>query len=95
MNHLKFIVKDGTVKIPSIFMFKDILVLKSFLDNAKRANCTIVFENESLELPPHWENTDARYSYYIYSSMVTNKRIGESYVRYLDNLDEMTWDNVK
>ena len=95
MNHSEFIVKDGTVKIPSIFMFKGILELESFLAHAKKMNCTVVFENEGFELSPHWENTDARFVFYVYRSMVSNRNIGNAYLRYLGNIDKMTWDKVE
>lgn len=95
MNHLEFIVKDGTVRIPSIFMFEDILELEAFIIHAKKMNCTVVFENEGFELLPHWENTDARFSFYVYRSMISNPNLGNSYLRYLGNPDKMSWDNVK
>lgn len=94
MNHLEYIVKDGTVKIPSIFMFDDILELESFLNHAKKMNCTIVFVNEEFELPPHWENMDVRFLYYNYRSLVSSPNLRNSYLRYLGNIDKMNWDNI-
>ena len=95
MNYLEFIVKDGTVTIPSIFMFEDFLDLEQFLNYAKKANCVVVFENESLKMPPQWENTDVRFLYYVYRSMIQNKNIGDAYVRYLSSPDKMSWDKVR
>ena len=95
MSHIDILVKDGVVRIPSIFMFEDILGLELVLNQARQMNCTVVFENEEFELPPHWENTDARFVYYVYRSIVSNRKIGNAYLRYLGNIDKMTWDKVE
>ena len=93
MNHLELIVKDGTVKIPSLFMFKNIIYLDAFLEHAKTMNCTVIFENEGIELPPHWEDIEVRFLFYIYRSMIMNPNIANSYLRYLGNIDKMSWEN--
>lgn len=92
MNHLDIIVKDGTVSIPSIFMFDDYLYLKQFLDHARKMNCTVVFENENVEVKPTID--DSRFKMYVYEQMVGNREIGNAYVRYLGNIDKMSWDKV-
>lgn len=91
-THLELIVKDGTVTIPSIFMFEDYLTVSQFLDHARNMNCTVVFENESVEVKPITD--DSRFKIYIYSQMVGYRELGNAYVRYLGNIDKMSWENV-
>lgn len=93
MNYLNIIVKDGTVAIPSIFMFEDYLDVTQFLDHARKMQCTVVFENERVEVKPN--NDDSRFKIYIYSQMVGNRELGNAYLRYLGNIDKMSWDKVK
>ena len=90
--HLELIVKDGKVTIPSIFMFEDYLDVTQFLDHARKMNCIVIFENENVEVNPITD--DSRFKIYIYSQMVGHREIGNAYLRYLGNIDKMSWDKV-
>lgn len=94
MNYLELIVKDGTVTIPSIFMFEDWLDIDPFITQARKMNCTIVFENENLVVEP---NNYESVSHYInvYRIMVSHRELGNAYVRYVGGSDKMSWDNVE
>lgn len=93
-NHLNILVKDGTVKIPSVFMFDDFLAITSFLTHARKMNCTIVFENENLTMTPQNDDTYARSKMDIYSVMLGTREFGDAYARYLNKKDQMSWDKV-
>ena len=94
MNHLELIVKDGTVTIPSIFMFEDWVDIDPFIEQARKMNCTIVFENENLVIEPKNYNS---VSHYInaYRIMVSHRELGNAYVRYLGSPNKMRWENVR
>ena len=93
MNHLELIVKDGTVKIPSIFMFEDWVMIDPFINEARKMNCTIVFENENLVVTPDPHEYNS-VSHYInaYRIMVSHRELGNAYVRYLGSPDKMRWE---
>lgn len=93
-SHLELIEKDGTITIPSIFMFDDYLVLSRFLEQARKMNCTVVFENENLTATPKNDNTYTRSKLEMYSLMVGTREFGNAYLRYLGNLDKMSWEKV-
>lgn len=93
-SHLDIIVKDGTVKIPSIFMFKTSRDITQFLDKSEEMNCTVVFENENIKVLPDKDDGIVRVVVAIYKQMVDNHEIGNAYVRYLGSIDKMKWDNV-
>ena len=93
MNHLELIVKDGTVTIPSIFMFEDWVDIEPFLNHARKMNCTVVFENENLEVTP--DNYDSvRLKIDIFKTIISYREIGNAYVRYLGSPDKMRWERV-
>ena len=83
MDHLELIVKNGTVKIPSIFLFQYFEDVTIFLNHAKKENCTVIFENEGLTGKPG-----------IFSSIIACREIGNAYVRFVGNIDKMSWDNA-
>lgn len=95
MDHLELIVKNGTVRIPSIFMFEHFEDVTIFLDHAKKANCTVIFENENVEVAPNNDDFGTRAKIHIYSAMIANREIGNAYLRYLGNIDKMSWDNAR
>lgn len=95
MNHLELIVRDGTVRIPSIFMFEDYLDITEFLNYASKMNCTVVFENENITRNPSNDDTYVRSKLEMYSVMVGTREFGNSYVRYLGSPEKMNWNNVK
>lgn len=95
MNHLELIVKDGTIRIPSIFMFEHFEDVTIFLNNAKKANCTVIFDNENMTVVPGEDDFGIRTKIHIYTTMIANRELGNAYVRYLGNIEKMTWDNVR
>lgn len=95
MNHLDLIVKDGTVTIPSIFMFEYPDDVTNFIRQAQMMNCTVLFENESIEIKPEDNYTEYRYYLFAYSSIISNRKVGDAYVRYVGSPDKMKWDKVK
>ena len=95
MNHLDLIVKDGSVTIPSIFMFEYSDEVMNFIRQAQKMNCTVIFENENLEITPDDSYTDYRYYIFAYISIISNRKIGDAYVRYVGSPDKMGWDKVR
>lgn len=95
MNHLELIVKNGTVRIPSIFMFEHFEDVTIFLNRAKEADCTVIFENENVEVAPNNDDFGVRTKIHIYSAMIANRELGNAYLRYLGNIDKMSWDNAR
>ena len=94
MNHLEHIVKDGTVTIPSIFMFEDWIDVEPFLNHARKMNCTVVFENENITVEPD-DYESVRRKIGLFVTIISYKEIGNAYVRYLGSPDKMSWENVK
>ena len=95
MEHLELIKKNGTVRIPSIFMFENFEDITIFLCRAAEAGCTVIFVNEDIEVLPHGTPTEVRVKLHIYSNIIGNREIANAYFRYLGNLEEMSWDNVR
>lgn len=95
MNHLDLIVKDGTVTIPSIFMFEYPDEVTNFIRQAQQMNCTVLFENENFEIKPEDNYTEYRYYLFAYNSIISNRKVGDAYVRYVGSPDKMTWDKVR
>lgn len=94
MNHLELIVKDGTIRIPSIFLFEHFEDVTTFLNDAKKANCTVIFDNENMTVVPGEDDFGIRAKIHIYTTMIANRELGNAYVRYLGSMDKMSWDNV-
>lgn len=94
-SHLELIEKNGTVKIPSIFMFENNRNLTDFLDRSREANCTVIFENENIKVLPNVDDGVAGSILAMYKPMIDNRGVGNAYLRYLGNIDKMRWDKVK
>ena len=94
MNHLEIIVKDGTVRIPSIFMFEDWVDIDPFIRHAGKMNCTVVFENEHITVEPN-DYESVRRTIGLFATIISYREIGNAYVRYLGSPNEMSWENVK
>ena len=94
-SHLELIVKDGTVTIPSIFMFENNNDLTNFLDKSGEANCTVVFENENIKVLPNVDDGVVGSILAMYKPLIANRELGNAYLRYLGNIDKMSWDKVK
>lgn len=91
-SHLDVIVKDGTVRIPSIFMFEDWVDIDSFLTHARKMNCIVVFENEHIEFVPNDRESTVEIG--MYKTMIADKKFLNAYLRYLGNIDKMGWEDV-
>ena len=74
-------------------MFENSIELRKFLDYARDMNCVIAFENENLVV----DHTSDYYRFklYAYEQMLDNRDIGNAYLRYLGNIDKMSWSKVK
>ena len=94
MKHLELIVKNGTVRIPSIFMFEDWVDIDPFLAHARKMNCTVIFENENIMVMPD-DYKFASMKIGIFRAIIAEREIGNAYVRYIGSPSEMSWDNVK
>lgn len=92
-SHLDIIVKDGVVRIPSIFMFEDWVDIDLFLVRAKQMNCLVIFENEDIVVDP--KNNESSLKIGIYRTIIAHKDIVNSYLRYLGSIEDMSWDNVE
>lgn len=92
--HGELIVENGSITIPSIFMFETISQVQSFLHSCKVLNCTVCFENESMTATPDNESTMV---YYLagYGGIMARPKFAEDYMKYLFHKDNMTWDKVK
>ena len=93
--HYELIKENKTIIIPSVFMFKGgHLELYPFLQKCKELNCSVYFQNEELLIEPQSES-ETNMRLLIYLSIASNSKIGDDYLRYLNNIDEMTWENVE
>lgn len=95
MSHLELIVKNGTVRIPSIFMFENFEDVTIFLNHAKDAKCTVIFDNENLTVTPDNDDFGIRAKIHIFTAIISFREIGNAYFRFVHNIDQMSWDNVK
>ena len=93
-SHLEIIAKDGTVTIPSIFMFEDWVMIDPFFSHAKKMNCTVILENENLIVKQD-DYESVRLKIDIFRTIISYREIGNAYLRYLGNIDKMSWDNVR
>lgn len=94
MKHSDLIEKDGTVRIPSIFMFENSRDLTDFLDRSGEANCKVIFENENITVRPDVDDGIVCATIAIYKPIIDNREIGNAYLRYLGNINKMSWDQV-
>ena len=93
--HGELIVENGSITIPSIFMFETITQVQSFLHSCKMLNCTVRFENEGMIATP--DNYESTISYQLigYGGIMAQPKFAEDYMKYLFHKDDMNWDNVK
>lgn len=95
MDHTELIVKNGVVRIPSIFMFENYEELTVFLNRARESICIVIFENEEIVVDPNRDNFEWRTKLLIYSNIIGNREIVNAYLRYLGDIDRMSWDNAR
>ena len=91
--HGELIVENGSITIPSIFMFATNTEMQDFLHSCKMLKCTVCFENEGIIIPPADDGiTAARLA--SYGSVMIFPKTAEDYIKYLFHKDKMTWENV-
>ena len=94
--HSDLIVENGNITIPSLFMFgKDTSGLFLFITSCREKNCTLTFENEGLTFNPTEYDSDTNMILSCYLGIMARPKLAFNYMRYLSELNEMTWDNVK
>lgn len=94
--HIDLIVKDGNITIPSIFMFgKDTGGLFLFISCCREMNCTLHFENEDLHFNPTEHDSDTNVRLSCYMGIMARPKLAMDYIRYLSEMNDMTWDKVK
>ena len=93
--HGELIVENGSITIPSIFMFETISQVQSFLHSCKMLNCSVIFENEGLTASP--DNYESTMVYYLagYGGIMARPKFAEDYIKYLFRKDDMKWDKVR
>lgn len=90
--HDEVINKGGITRIPSVFMFESLMILQAFLHICDKQKSTVIFENENITINPG-EETSMRLL--AYSVLLENREIGNSYIRYLTKINEMSWDKIR
>ena len=89
--HFDLIIKNGEIKIPSIFMFDNCEDLYSFLYACRKYNCIVCFENEDIKVEPDQDiSNDIRV--FAYTTVMSCREIGDAYIRYLGNIAKMKWE---
>lgn len=92
--HFSLIKENGTITIPSVFMFKKgCKELFPFLAACSGYNCTVYFKNEDITINPDSEGTD-KLLLTIYMSLIESPKIANDYLRYLSNIDFMNWETM-
>lgn len=91
--HQELIVKDGTIHIPSIFMFKGGCdELFPFLYGCRKENCIVIFDNEKITVD---EDNPVEYQNLLLIMYISAmNKIGNDWIKYLGKIDDMKWDNV-
>ncbi len=87
--HKEWIRENGTVTIPSVFMFKGgAIELFPFLLGCQKNNCTVIFANEDLIVYPDDRLNDVsiNLALSIYASIAKNDNIVKQYIRYLTDI---------
>jgi hypothetical protein len=93
--HSELICTNGKIHIPSIFMFSGGCdELFPFLYACEKENCTVIFDNEDITVNDGGNFQNILLSVYAFLAQNDNK-IGSDYLRYLYNITNMKWDNVK
>lgn len=93
--HFNLIRENGTITIPSVFMFKGgCQELFSFLAACAEYNCTVFFNNEDIEVSPSYD-TAIQLKLITYMSIVESPKIANDYMRFLNNFDSMRWEGVR
>jgi hypothetical protein len=93
--HGEVIKKDSTIVIPSIFMFKGgVEECYPFLKMCGDCNCTVHFQNENLTIYPGQQDDSVSLKLLIYLAIAGSHKFGDDFIRYLGNVDKMSWEAV-
>lgn len=90
LPHFDLIRENQPIVIPSIFMFDSGAELHSFLYACEQYSCKVFFLNEKLIIPPN-HDLGTQLELLCYQTIIDRREIGDAYLRYLDNLDNMNW----
>lgn len=91
MPHFDLIEENKLINIPSIFMFTSYDELYPFLAACEAYNCKVFFENENITVLPEEDSIEKTMELFAYGVVMSCRKIGDDYVRYLSNLDKMNW----
>lgn len=92
--HYEVIRENGTVQIPSVFMFKGGCdELFPFLAACESLNCTVIFENEKIKVTPKGDNAFQNVTLSFYAFIAEQPKMVNDYLRYLQNIEKMNWVN--
>lgn len=81
--HFDLIKENETIILPSIFDFKGgCSEIFSFLAGCKAYNCTVVFENEDITVPPETD-IPVTMKLSIYAMLAENSKPFDDYIRYI------------
>lgn len=93
--HFDLIKENGTLTIPSVFMFDEFDEFFAFLHVCKVLNCTVIFENENFTTDPKEDDSFYHLKLSIYMTIKNCKNAVGDYFRYLTNIEKMKWENCK
>lgn len=94
--HNDVIEKDSTIVIPSIFLFEGgAKECYPFLKKCEDNNCTVYFKNEDFTIYPDGQDTIASMKLIIYLTIAERRAFGNDFIRYLGNMEKMTWGAVR
>ena len=93
--HGEVIRKDSTVVIPSIFMFKGGAgECYPFRKMCRDKNCIVHFKNEDLTIYPDRQDDSVSLKLLIYLAIAGSHEFGDDFIRYLNNIEKMSWEAV-
>lgn len=93
--HFNVIVRDGTVEIPSIFMFEGgETEYYPFLQACQKMNCTVHLVNEGITIVPGENDMMRRVKEMLYFQMARSPEMVTQYLNYALCGKRMTWDAV-
>lgn len=94
--HFNVIVRDGTVEIPSIFMFEGgETEYYPFLQACQKMNCTVHLVNEGITIVPGENDMMRRVKEMLYFQMARSPEMVKQYLDYVLDRKRMSWDAVQ
>ena len=92
--HGELIKENGSITIPSIFMFNSIIEMKDFVHSCRMLKCTVYFKNEDMTVTPVDDGIiDTRLT--SYGCVINFPKAAEDYIKYLFRKDDVTWDKAE